>query len=299
MSYRPIYIRQAYKLSYELGSLLINKEENHQLRLPLEDINIIILEDSKTILTSRLISELSKRGISLIVCDEKHLPNTFTYPINSHHKILEVFNKQINLSNDKKRFLWQQIIECKIKNQALVIDYTSKDKDAINILNNYIVKENDYDNREGIAAKVFFTSLYGSAYIRSEDDVINHALDYGYTILLGEIIRNLCSYGFCTYLGIWHDSKTNNFNLASDLIEPFRPIVDYYVYWRKDEFTDPLSSKTRQDLIKLLDAMVNVDNKNCTVKYAIELLILSLIKVLDNKANLMLPKIIVSDFTTI
>ena len=120
--------------------------------------------------------------------------------------------------------------------------------------------------------------MFGSDFIRFYDDAINAALNYGYTIIASAIIRNLAVYGLNTYLGIHHNSKINNFNLAYDFLEPYRSIVDKFVYDNKDDITLPLSFEFRKKLINLLNKEVMHQNKNYTLEYSIGLIIKSYIK---------------------
>ena len=172
---------------------------------------------------------------------------------------------------------------------------TSKEEFPISKLNSYIdeVVDGDNKNREGLAAKMYFRSLFGSDFIRFYDDSINNALNYGYTIIVSSIIRTLSVFGLNTYLGIHHDSKINNFNLAYDFLEPYRSIVDKFVYDNKDELTDTLSFDFRKKLISLLNKEISHNDKKYTVEYSIELLIKSYIKSFTTgEVKLDLPDII-------
>ena len=249
-------------------------------KVPIEDVNFVLLEDSTTIVTARLLAEFGKNSISLIVCDEKYNPTSILYPYNYHFKQLEVFNNQLQLTEAVKGVLWQNIVKKKIENSIKVIEMTTKDEDLLLKLNEFLneVKENDETNREGLTAKMYFRSIFGSNFIRFYDDKINAALNYGYTIIATAIIRNLAVFGLNTYLGIHHNSKINNFNLAYDFLEPYRCLVDKYVYDNVEKLTYPLSFSTRKDLINLLNKEVIHQNKKFTVEYSIGLIIKSYIK---------------------
>ena len=163
------------------------------------------------------------------------------------------------------------------------------------ILSKYVkeVTIGDETNREGLAAKIYFRSLFGSEFIRFYDDPINAALNYAYQIVKSSIIRTLSIYGLNSYLGINHKSKVNNFNLVYDLIEPFRAIVDLYVYKIKDNLTLPLSFDVRKDLVNILNISVTSNNKKCTLEYSIELLVISYIKALSTgEVSLTFPRVI-------
>lgn len=279
MGYRQIIIKKSEKIHFKDNQLIIEKEGNSS-KVPLEDINYVLIEDSTTILTTRLLAEFGKNAISLIICDEKFEPTSIMYPYNYHFKQLEVFSHQLEISEEIKNEFWNQIVKRKIENSVRVLEMTSKDELPITKLTQYIeeVVDGDSKNREGLAAKMYFRSIFGSDFIRFYDDNINAALNYGYTILASAVIRNLAVFGLNTYLGVHHNSKINNFNLAYDFLEPYRSIVDKFVYDNKDEIIYPLSFEFRKSLINLLNKEVLHNDKKYTVEYSIGLLIKSYIK---------------------
>lgn len=279
MGYRQVVIKKSDKIRFGDNQLIIEKE-GMDTKVPIEDVNFVLLEDSTTIVTARLLAEFGKNSISLIVCDEKYNPTSILYPYNYHFKQLEVFNNQLQLTEKIKAILWQNIVKKKIENSIKVIEMTTKDEDLLLKLNEFLneVKENDETNREGLTAKMYFRSIFGSNFIRFYDDKINAALNYGYTIIATAIIRNLAVFGLNTYLGIHHNSKINNFNLAYDFLEPYRCLVDKYVYDNVEKLTYPLSFSTRKDLINLLNKEVIHQSKKFTVEYSIGLIIKSYIK---------------------
>lgn len=259
---------------------LVIEKENASSKIPLEDISYVLIEDSTTVLTTRLLAEFGKNAIALIICDETFEPTSIMYPYNYHFKQLEVFSRQLEITEDIKNEFWSQIVKRKIENSVRVLEMTSKEEFPISKLNEYVneVIDGDIKNREGLAAKMYFRSIFGSDFIRFYDDKINAALNYGYTIIASAIIRNLAVFGLNTYLGIHHNSKINNFNLAYDFLEPYRSIVDKYVFDNQDEIVFPLSFEFRKKLINLLNKEVLHNNKKYTVEYSISLLIKSYIK---------------------
>lgn len=279
MGYRQVIIKKSEKIHFEDNQLVIKKEET-TTKVPLEDINFVLIEDSTTIITTRLLAEFGKNAISLIICDEKFEPTSIMYPYNYHFKQLDVFNNQLKIDNDIKNELWNQIVKKKIENSIRVLEMTSKEEIPISKLTSYLdeIIEGDIKNREGISAKMYFRSLFGNEFIRFYDDAINSALNYGYTIIVSAIIRNLAVFGLNTYLGIHHNSKINNFNLAYDLLEPYRSIVDKFVYDYKDDICCPLTFEFRKKLINLLNKEILHKNKKYTIEYSISLLIKSYIK---------------------
>ncbi len=294
MGYRQVVIRKCDKLRTKDNQLVIEKEKEIK-KVPLEDINYILLEDNTCTITGKLISELGNFGICLITCNDKHEPSTIMYPYNHHYKQLEVLEQQLVMTEVLKEQLWQEIVKSKIKNQIITLERTTKDEKTIKKLYEYYdeVELHDKTNREGLAAKIYFRSLYGSEFIRFYDDAINAALNYAYAIIKSAITRLLAVYGLNTYLGIKHKSKTNNFNLCYDLIEPYRAIIDEYIYESKNDITYPLSPEFRTKLVNLLNKEIICENKKCTIEYSIELLVKSYIKsVKNNKVFLSFPKIV-------
>ena len=294
MGYRQVIIKKSEKLHFKDKQLIIDKD-NQSTKIPLEDINYILIEDSSTIITTRLLAELGKNAISLIVCDERFEPTSIMYPYNYHFKQLDVFTHQLEIDDSIKNEFWNQIVKRKIENSIRVLEMTSKEEFPISKLNEYIneVIEGDSKNREGLAAKIYFRSIFGSDFIRFYDDNINAALNYPYTILASAIIRNLAVYGLNTYLGIHHNSKINNFNLAYDFLEPYRSVIDKFVYDNKDDIVLPLSFEFRKKLINLLNKEVLHQNKKYTIEYSISLLIKSYIKSFSTgEIKLDLPTII-------
>ena len=294
MGYRQVIIKKSEKLHFKDNQLIIDKDES-SIKVPLEDISYILIEDSSTILTTRLLAELGKNAISLIVCDETFEPTSIMYPYNYHFKQLDVFSHQLEIDDSIKNEFWNQIVKRKIENSIRVLEMTSKEEFPISKLTEYIneITDGDSKNREGLAAKMYFRSLFGSDFIRFYDDNVNAALNYGYTIIASAIIRNLAVYGLNTYLGIHHSSKINNFNLAYDFLEPYRSVVDKFVYDNKDDIVLPLSFEFRKKLINLLNKEVLHQNKKYTIEYSIGLLIKSYIKSFSSgEIKLDLPSII-------
>lgn len=294
MGYRQVVIKKCDKLNLEDRQLIINKEDN-SYKVPLEDINFVLIEDNKTVITSKILAAFGEEGICLIVCDDKFEPVSIMYPYNYHFKQLENIEKQLSLDDESKKIIWKEIVKAKIENEIVVLCQTSKEERVIDKLTQYVkeIRLGDETNREGLAAKMYFKSLFGSEFIRFYDDAINAALNYAYQIVKSSIIRTLSIYGLNSYLGVNHKSKVNNFNLVYDLIEPYRAIVDLYVYKIKDNLTLPLSFEIRKELINILNIPVISNNMKCTLEYSIEVMIKSYIKTISTgEINLMFPRII-------
>ena len=294
MGYRQVIIRKSEKINFKDNQLIVNKD-NKINKVPLEDINFVLIEDSTTIITSRLLAEFGKNGIALIVCDEKYNPTSIMYPYNYHFKQLEILNYQLQVDQSINKEFWNLIVKRKIENSIRVLEMTSKEEFPISKLNQYKneIVDGDIKNREGLAAKMYSKGLFGNTFIRFYDDAIHSALNYGYTIIESAILRNIAIYGLNSYLGIHHYSKINNFNLAYDFLEPYRSLVDKYVYDNQEKLNNPLSFEIRKGLIDLLNKEVLHYNKKYTLEYSISLLIKSYVKSFSTgELKLDLPSII-------
>lgn len=287
MSWRVVYIENSDSLKLYLDNLKVTREDT-EILIPLSDIHTIIIDNQQTVVTGRLINKLASYHILLIFCDDKHLPNIYALSPHSHHQSSKVLQKQQAWTSVQKEEMWQRIIQIKIYNQASVLSHLKKDTDVIQQI--YALGDNvdigDKTNREGHAAKLYFKTLFGSEFIRERDsfDGINSGLNYGYTVLRSAVVRSIAASGLHPAFGIGHKSQYNAFNLADDLIEPFRPIVDLWVYIlvNKDDYLD---RKTKQKLVHLLSTnKILIGNQKQTILNAINILIQSFIKGM-NKEN--------------
>lgn len=292
MGYRNIFIEGDCKLSVKNSNLMI--KNIYETIIPIDDINAIIVDNRMCNLSTYLIDELSKKSVLLYICNEKHLPTTILMNINSYCRQLKRMNEQFNISKPLKKRLWQSIIIQKILNQANCLKILGINE--YKILENYAesVQSGDSTNVEACAAMIYFKSLFGNRFTRRSDSIINSALNYGYSIVRGMIARSLVSYGFETSIGIFHHNELNNFNLADDLIEPFRPLVDLYIISVIPESADSLSSQIKRDILNVTNQLMIIDNKKYNIQNAIEVLVSSLSNSYRNEINnLVLPELIV------
>ena len=233
MSWRTVVISSNAKLDYQLGFLVIRKNETKKISI--SEIGILIIETTAVSVTAALLNELVKKKIKVIFCDEKRNPSFELQPYYGSCDTSMKIRKQMSWSDNIKTEIWTEIVAEKIKKQADVLErwgHTEAD-----LLRNYIIEiqPGDTTNREGHAAKVYFNALFGMGFSRTDDNSINAALNYGYSILLSTFNREISANGYATQIGIFHDNMFNQFNLGSDLMEPFRPIVDDAVKSMKPE----------------------------------------------------------------
>lgn len=227
MSWRTIVISKRAKLDLQLGYMVVRSEE--VTKIVLSEISTILIESTAVSLTTGLLAELSKRKIKVIFCDEKRNPSSELVSYYGSHDTSNKVRKQIAWKQNTKEAVWTEIVTEKIRKQKEILEILGKEESEI--LSSYIkeITWNDGTNREGHAAKVYFNALFGLDFTRTEDNYINAGLNYGYSIILSAFTREIVANGYITQLGLFHDNMFNRFNLASDLMEPFRPLVDYMV----------------------------------------------------------------------
>ncbi len=273
MGYRVIFLTGGCKLSVKNEQLMIDNGDTS--KVPLEDIGCIIADSPQVIINSYLLMKFSEYGIVFITDGKNHIPCGVHLPFAVHSRHLSVLHEQIKMTEPTKKRLWKSIVIQKIRNQANVLKICGVEEweevDSISLK----VKSGDTSNMEGTAAAKYFKLLFGKDFTRGSENVVNSMLNYGYAVLRSMIAKNLVAYGFEPSLGIHHKSTLNSFNLADDMIEPFRPIVDLFVrIYAEDE--EELTTKVKTRLADLLNMNVLINGKYFTCSRAIELQIQSL-----------------------
>lgn len=272
MSFRSIIISNSARLILKNNNLIINNGEEFQI--PIEDISVLVIEGISVNLTNRLLSKLSNNNIATIICDEKHLPSSIVLPLNTHYRSYKVLRQQLNQSLSFSKRIWQSIIKQKLYNQGKCLDILSIDGGEFLNKLSVLVESGDKYNKEAIGAKYYFKYLFGNNFTRDDSNGINSALNYGYTIIRSIVARTLVMYGFNTALGVNHCNELNSFNLADDFMEPFRPIVDLWVYNNID-IDDILTKDHRIALVNLVNYECIIDGKNHSILNAIDKMISS------------------------
>ena len=278
MGWRTVVISKNCKLSYKNDYLIIRSETLKMIHL--SEINSIIVENGMASITSYLINELANKKIKLIICDEKHNPSCEMMPyygsFNTSKKILN----QINWKKDRKDIAWKQLIKYKIHNQAMLL----KKLNIIGYDKLFEYEEQvqlaDKTNREGHAAKIYFNLLYGNDFNRNIPDNTNIALDYGYSILLSAINREVVNKGYITQIGINHKNEFNQFNLSCDLMEIYRPMVDEIVYLNREFVFD---KEYKYKLIDVCNRKVNIQKREQYLLNSMQIFISSVFNFLENE----------------
>jgi len=291
MAYRNIIVANSATLTSKNNQLIIENDYQNS-SIPIEDISCIILESQHVSINSFVLSKLSEFGVALFVCNKEHLPTSVMLPINSFSRQLKLINLQYNQTKPFLKRLWQQIVIAKIENQSRCLEICGIN--GYKIINNLksTVQSGDITNVESTAAAKYFKFLFGKDFKRDDENTINASLNYGYSILRGVIARNLATYGFEPSLGIHHRSELNNFNLADDLIEPFRPVVDLFVAINVDKDED-FTPDIKHQLFNLLNVNIISGGENHSVAYAIERMVQSLSSCYNKtKEELVLPELV-------
>lgn len=285
MSWRTVVISRRAKLELRLGHLVV-RDEMQINKVHLSEISTLIIENTSVSLTAALLSELSERKIKVIFCDDKRNPSSELIPYYGSHDTSLKIRQQTMWSENTKTSVWTEIVSEKIRNQAQLLEKLNKPE--AELLRQYIeqIEFGDVTNREGHAAKVYFNSLFGKEFSRTQDSATNAALNYGYSILLSSFNREVVSNGFITQIGLFHGNRFNQFNLSSDLMEPFRPLVDATVL--NMPLGDELSHKDKMTLVDILNHECIMDGKVHYVNNAIKLYCKSVFDALcENDVSLM------------
>ena len=266
MSWRIVVISKRAKLDYQLGYLVVRNEEVTTIHL--SEISTILIESTAATVTTSLLAELTKKKIKVIFCDEKRNPSSELVGYYGSHDTSNKIRKQIQWSRHSKEAIWTEIVTEKIRKQKELLKNLGKEEAGL--LESYLqeIGWNDETNREGHAAKVYFNALFGMTFTRTADCPENAALNYGYSILLSAFAREIVASGYITQLGLFHDNMFNQFNLASDLMEPFRVLIDREVIqMQRKEFTH----EEKIQLVNVLNNEVMIDGKTQYVNNAIKI----------------------------
>ncbi|MDE5593030.1 MAG: type II CRISPR-associated endonuclease Cas1 [Clostridiales bacterium] len=274
MGFRTIVVKSRVKLELRLNMMVIRGEAEKKIFI--DEINTVIIQSTAVAVTAALLNELAKNNIKVIFCDEKCNPSAELLPYYGAHNTSKRYKQQLNWIQPVKDAVWKVIITRKILCQAEVLTFLQCTEQA-NMLTEYAaqVVEGDATNREGHAAKVYFNAFLDEG--RRNDSFMNGCLNYGYAILLSAFNREIVAAGYMTQLGIWHDNDFNQFNLASDLMEPFRPYVDR-VALGIDDGDDGFKTK----LTDILNYGVKIDGKRTTFDLAIRQYVRSVFHALNS-----------------
>lgn len=292
MAFRNVYLQKDVHLKIKNEQLLV-EETNEEITIPLEDLNSVCIESLRTVISTYTLKKFIEHDVIVYICDEKHLPTGVLIGTNNYSRQLKNIKMQIEMSKPLTKRIWQDIIKVKILNQARCLkelnikEYQKLEEMIIGITSG------DKNNVEAKAASIYFKLIFGKNFNRDLECIQNAALNYGYAIIRGMIARTLVMYGFEPSIGIFHHSQLNNFNLADDFIECFRPVVDLYVLTKVNLKDDKLTSENKKEIFKIINCLVLIDGKKFNIQGAIEYMIKSFSTSMNQKENLIkLPELI-------
>lgn len=264
-----------------MGYMVIRGED--VCRIFLDEIALVLIENPAVSMTGCLLSELMNRKIKVILCDNRHSPQGEMVPLYGSHDTSKKIRMQVNWSPAVKGAVWTQIVSQKILQQSLYLREQNHEVEA-DLLQEYIkqIEFQDATNREGHAAKVYFNGLFGKGFCRGGGPPFNPALDYGYTILLSAFNREVSANGYLTQIGIHHDNVFNFFNLSSDLMEPFRVLIDRAVW---DNQLEELDKSGKRLLANVLNKEVFILGNKQTVLNTISIYCRSVFDLLNGSSS--------------
>jgi CRISPR-associated protein Cas1 len=303
MAWRGLHLSDPASLSRRQAGLEIKRDGQDDVRIPLEDIAWIVIDSREVAITSSLLSSCAERGIAVIFTDDRHLPSGSLLPFHINYAQAEVSHLQFAAPGVLRRRLWRRVVRVKILNQAAVLAKAGASNFRVLRSLARQVQPGDPDNVEARAARRYWTSLF-PAFRRDADasDRTNALLNYGYAVMRAGVARSLAVAGLIPAIGIHHHSQMNPFNLADDLIEPFRPTVDWLAFEmsRQEDWgdvNDPglgLPKEDRQRLAGILTHQIRIENEEMNVLNAIDRSVASFVRSLRSRrsGDLNLPEFV-------
>lgn len=279
MSWRVVVIHNTAKLDLKLSYLVVRSAMN-TTKIHISEIAVLLVESTSVSLTARLLAELTRQKVKVVFCDEKRNPSSELVSYYGSHDTSNKVRTQIQWKTSVKEAVWTEIVREKIRQQMKFLSERGKEEEA-KLLSEYIQELQWYDetNREGHAAKVYFNALFGMNFSRSQENCINAALNYGYAIVLSAFNREIVANGYMTQLGLFHDNMFNQFNLGSDMMEPFRVLVDRTVCSMElHEFEHAEKMK----IVDLLNQEVIMEGKHYIIMNAIKRYVKSVFDALND-----------------
>ncbi|WP_308553837.1 type II CRISPR-associated endonuclease Cas1 [uncultured Mediterranea sp.] len=270
------------------------KDTEEVITRPIEDVGVVIVENQMVHFTIPLLNALADNNVAVVFCNAQCMPNAMLMPLESNAVQQEVYRFQLEASLSTKKRIWKEIIEYKIRNQAALLDILGFDG---KILKQYYmnVLSGDSDNREGVAAKIYWQQMYGRQFNRNRNgEPPNSLLNYGYTILRAAVSRALFGSGLFPAFGLFHRNRYNAFPLADDVMEPYRPFVDYIVYQIFEHSRDAfLEKETKRALARVLFSDVKINGQTRPLQVALSITTASLVRSLrDRKERIVYPSFV-------
>lgn len=282
MSFRTVAVTHRAKLNLNMGYLEVRDEDVKKIFL--DEIDILLIESQAVSMTAALLSALMEKKIKVIFCDEKRNPQGELFPYYGSGDCSRKIKKQLEWSEEIKGKVWTAIVEAKIRNQAIFLKELDMKREE-DLLGSYLQEMlyRDESNREGMAAKVYFDAIFGMDFTRDKETPVNAALDYGYSLILSLVNREVSYNGYITQLGLFHDNIYNCFNLSSDLMEPYRILVDRMVYQNQFE---QFEKEEKHKMLHLFETEVKIGGSRQILPNAIRIYVRSVFDALcDNDSS--------------
>lgn len=275
----------------------LKDDERTTKTVPIEDIGLMVLEHPHITLTTNLLEQLIQQQVALVSCDSTYLPIGLFLPLNGNSVQTERMRVQLNASQPLKKQLWQQTIKSKIENQRRLLKQLGENPLRLEVLVDK-VKSGDSTNCEGQAAAYYWKQLYGPHFVRGRYMTSPNAqLNYGYAILRSLVARALTASGLFPSIGIHHKNKYNAYCLADDVMEPFRPYVDWLVLHLPPSQEDGLSKQQKIELLKIPQMDIYIDGKTRPLFHGVSTTTASLFKCYEGSTRkLKLPTFIGFDY---
>ena len=289
---RTLYFGNPAYLSLKYDQLVITNPDDGDLpeigaptvrTIPIEDVGVVVLDNRQITVTSSLMAALLSSNAAIVTCDEKCMPIGLLLPLAGNTLQNERFRDQLDASLPLRKQLWQQTVEMKIRNQAAVLEYATKEPARNMIVWSNSVKSGDADNMEARAAAYYWKNIFPDLdfFVRERTgEAPNNLLNYGYAILRAVIARALVAAGLLPTLGIHHHNRYNAYCLADDIMEPYRPFVDRMVVdiMRKSGQCPQLSRETKAQLLTIPVLDVDIDGHRSPLMIAAGITATSLCK---------------------
>lgn len=277
-------------ISLSRGFIVIKSNTETLGNVPLDDVSVLLLTAQSVTVSKNVLNALAENNCITVLCGKNYNPQSMVLPIANHCFYTKNIKLQINSSEPFKKRVWQQIIIQKIKNQALVLKLCNKEYKKVEIISSS-VKSGDSDNREAYTAKLYWQTLFDKDFKRDKNgEGINALLNYGYAVMRASMARAICAAGLIPALGVNHNNNLNQFCLADDFFEIYRPIIDLHVYelWKAGE--TEVTSENKKKLINSLWINVHTQQGNTPVFQSMQYLINSYVQSMESKnPNLKLP----------
>lgn len=281
MGWRSVIISQHAKLSYTSHLMVVQTKDGIN-QIPIDDVQLLLVSTPQAVITTALLSELAKQNTKVVFVNRSMQPSCELVNNYPNNRSVDLLQRQFTWDQQRKEVLWTKIVFEKISNQIQVLDIYRHDTGEINEELNKL-EVNDVSNREAVVARKYFPLLFeNSKFSRRTGSAINAALDYGYSILLSMFNREIVERGYLTNLGIHHCSNENQFNLGSDLMEPFRPVIDY---WVANQNFSELTPDIKYGLVDALNIGITYCNQHMLLRNAISKYVGDCLRYLDGRSK--------------